>query len=61
MKVIAMTLASLCHLRAGRTHGVAYAPARSDPDHHGGLRLGPDRRRTDRGSPPWGRGVVSTR
>ena len=49
------------HLRARRTHRMAYASARPDPDHHGRSRLGADRRRTDRRNPAGRCGVVSAR
>ena len=49
------------HLRAGRPHRVAHAPARPDADHHVRPRLGAARGRTDRGGPARRRGLVSAR
>ena len=40
------------HVRAGRAHGLAYAPARPGPHRHGRLRPGAARGRPDRGNSP---------
>jgi hypothetical protein len=49
------------NFRAGRPNGMAHASARSDPHSHGRMRLGPARRRTDRGNSSGRCGLVLAR
>jgi hypothetical protein len=45
------------HVRARRSHRLAYPSSRPDPDRHDGLRLGAQGRRLERGDPSRRRGL----
>jgi hypothetical protein len=48
------------HIRARRSHSLAYPSTRPDFDHHRRCRMGSARRRSDRRGPARRRGLVST-